>query len=298
MLPVSVVIPTRNRPQMLLDAVESILAGDELPAQLVVADQSTGPRAALPTGGGVDVAHLALSSVGQSRGLNAAIAAAGHDVIVFTHDDVRVEPDWLARLVAALLAAPPRTAVTGRVLPDASEPGHVPSVTTRTEPERFAGRLLADPLFPNNMAVPRAAFEEIGLFDERLGVGTDFPAGEDNDWGYRLLEAGWAIAFVPDAILHHRGARRGRALVRLEWGYGRAQGAFYAKHLSWSDRHMLRRLGRNAAYRTRRLGPALRGDRSAMRQGVYLAGLLTGVAGWWRRHGRAGGGYDVPRLPR
>lgn len=280
---------------MLLDTVRSILAGDRLPRELVVADQSAGARATLPTSGEVDVVHLHLSSVGLSRARNAAIAAARHDVLVFTDDDVLVEPDWLGRLVDALLAAPERTAVTGTVLP-ATTDGHVPSVTYRTHAEVFCGRPFADPLFPNNMAVARGAFEEVGLFDERLGAGAAFPAAEDNDFGYRLLEAGWRIAFVPDAVLHHRGVRRGRDLAALEWAYGRGQGAFYAKHMSIADRHMLRRLRRNAWFRLRRIPPALLGRREALREAVYLAGLVAGVLGWWRHEGRHPDRAAVARL--
>ncbi|MDQ3849491.1 MAG: glycosyltransferase [Actinomycetota bacterium] len=295
MEPISIVIPTRDRPQLLLETVRSILAGDRLPAELVVADQSAGPRPSLPGGGEVDVVHLQLRSVGVSHARNAAIAAARHDVLVFTDDDVLVEPDWLGRLVDALLAAPPRTAVTGAVLP-ATTDGYVPSVTHRTRPEVFSGRPFADPLFSNNMALRRRAFQDVGLFDERFGAGAVFANAEDNDFGYRLLEAGYGIAFVPDAVLHHRGVRRGRALGALHWAYGRGQGAFYAKHMSRTDRHMLRRLRRNVAYRVRRLAPALRGDRTALREGIYLAGLLSGVVGWQVRYGRAGRPEPPPRL--
>ena len=270
---------------MLAETVASILAGERLPAEIVVADQSVGPRAALPAAGGVDVVHLQLSSVGLSRARNAAISAARHDVLVFTDDDVLVEPDWLGRLVDALLAAPERSAVTGTVLPG-STGGHVPSVTHRTQPEVFSGRPFADPLFPNNMALRRSAFKEVGLFDERLGAGAAFPSAEDSDFGFRLLEAGYEIAFVPEAVLYHRGVRRGRELVALDWAYGRGQGAFYAKHMSLTDRHILRRFGRNVAFRLRRMPPIVRGDRGAAREGIYLAGLVVGSLQWWRRHGR------------
>jgi GT2 family glycosyltransferase len=287
---VSIVIPSKDRPDDLLDAVRSILDADALPAEIVLADQSTGRRAELPSADGVDVVHLALDSVGVSRARNAGIAAARHDVLVFTDDDVLVERDWLERLVEPLLAAPPRTATTGGVRAAPGDDGHVPSLTHRTEPEVFRGRPFCDPLFSNNMALRRQAFDEVGGFDERFGAGAPFSNAEDNDLGFRLLEAGYEIVFVPDAILYHRGARSGHALAKLDFSYGRGQGAFYAKHMSLSDRHMLRRMGRNARYRLRRLAPALRGDRGALREGIYLAGLMTGALGYARRYaGRAGG---------
>lgn len=285
MASVSIVIPTRDRPQQLLVGIASIVAGERRPDEIVVADQSAGAAASIPETAGVDIVHLRLTSVGSSTARNAAILAARGDVLVFLDDDVRVAPDWLRRIVDALGAAPPRSVVTGAVLSDDVGGGHVPSLKSQTAPATFSGRLFSDPLFAGNMALRRAAFDEVGLFDERLGAGAAFPAAGDNDLGYRMLEAGYEIAYVPDAVVYHGGARHGSGLARLDWSYGRGQGAFYAKHMSWSDRHMLRRLRRNAAYRLRRALPALRGDRQALREAIYLGGLISGVLGWRRRFG-------------
>ena len=43
-LPASVVICTRNRPVLLSQAVASILAGDDVPAEIIVVDQSDNAR--------------------------------------------------------------------------------------------------------------------------------------------------------------------------------------------------------------------------------------------------------------
>ena len=279
---VSIVIATRDRPAVLRETLESIGEGDRLPAELIVADQSARATALPSLGAEVSVRHLRLPAKGVSRARNAGIAVATEQILVFTDDDVLVERDWLRLLVEALQRAPSRTAVTGRVLA-AEADGHVPSVTYREEPEVFAGRLFADVLFQNNMAIRREAFDEVGLFDERLGPGSAFPSAEDNDFGYRLLEAGYTIEFVPEAVVHHRGARRGRELAALQWAYGCGQGAFYAKHMSPSDLHMLRRFGRNAAFRLRRMARVGRGERSALREGIYLVGLFWGALSWLAR---------------
>lgn len=289
LLPVSIVIPTRDRPELLRQTVQSVLDGDSLPAELIVVDQSSRPTQALPARDGVDIRHLELATRGLSRARNAGIAAATYDVIVMIDDDVRVQPDWLRRLVDALLAAPARTVVTGTVAaPPTTMNGFVPSTTSRTEPETFCGRQAGDYLFGGNMAMRRALSEEVGPFDERLGAGSTFASAEDNDWGYRLLEAGAQIAFVPEAVLHHYGTRQGRELFALDWAYGRGQGAFYAKHMSLSDRHILGRFRRDGVLRLRRVARIVRGKRRGLREGIYLAGLVSGALGWWRRSaGRA-----------
>ncbi len=50
------------------------------------------------------------------------------------------------------------------------------------------------------MAVSRAAIERAGLLDERL-----FAYVEDAEWCLRIRAAGFAIVFVPDARVRHRG---------------------------------------------------------------------------------------------
>jgi GT2 family glycosyltransferase len=85
-------------------------------------------------------------------------------------------------------------------------------------------------------------FDKVGLFDERLGPGTSFPAAEDNDLGYRLLEQGYCICYVPEAVVYHRAWRSERESLSLEWRYGVGRGAYYAKHMSWRDPYMFSRM--------------------------------------------------------
>lgn len=269
----SVVVPTRNRPELLRQLVDSILAGDSVPAEIVIADQSADPIELTSTRDGVTIRHLRLSQVGASHGRNAGVAVAQHELIAFVDDDIVVEPGWLARLVAALEDAPFGSAVTGTVRSGASV-GSSPSVTRRTQFEVFAGRPGQDPLCGGNMAVHRAALEQVGIFDERLGGGARFPAAEDNDLGFRLLESGREIRFVPDAVVHHMRGRTAGERRRIDWGYGLGQGAYYAKHMRLGDSYMWRRFLLNAAERVRR----------PVREGPYLAGLVVGAVGWTIRY--------------
>ena len=88
-LVVTVVICTRNRPELVRAAVTSVLEGDEVPQELIVVDQSIGQTEDLEslTGlSGCAVRHLRLSETGLSRARNAGIDAAGCDVVAFVDD--------------------------------------------------------------------------------------------------------------------------------------------------------------------------------------------------------------------
>jgi GT2 family glycosyltransferase len=281
----SLIIPSCNRPQLLWETVQSILSGVEVPTELIIIDQSDHPAdspARFGTDRECEIRHIHSRVKGTSRARNDGLRAARHDIIVFADDDMLAAPGWYGVLVRSLLGAGQRAVITGRVPAAPGQAGEfTPSTKDDETPAMYHGRIGQDVLFTGNMALYRAAFTEVGLFEERLGPGTSFPAAEDNDFGFRLLETGYQIHYVPEAVLYHRGWRPGNTYLRLRWCYGRGQGAYFAKHIHWRDRYMLRRLLRSARSHLVRLGRRLVRERSiAYAEAVYLAGLLSGAGQW------------------
>jgi GT2 family glycosyltransferase len=283
----SLILCTRNRPKLLSETVNSILAGRVIPSELVVIDQSDQPHPNLPalkTVPSCEIRYLLSHSSGLSRARNEGIAAARFEWLAFMDDDMLVDRDWFDTIVRALVEAGPRTVVAGRVL--ASEPevegGFAPSVTGTEAPVVYEGRIAGDVLSPSNMALHHSVFQSIGGFDERLGPGAAFPAAEDNDWCFRLLDAGYRILYVPQAIVYHRAWRSPRDYVPHRWKYGRGQGAFFAKYFSWRDHFMIRRAfsalwrysSRNFRYAFRRSRLQVLGD------AAYILGMFSGMAEW------------------
>jgi GT2 family glycosyltransferase len=139
------------------------------------------------------------------------------------------------------------------------------------------------------MAAFRSAFEKVGGFDERLGPGTPFYAADDNDLGFRLLEAGYRIVYVPEAVVYHRAWRPGREYLPMRWKYGVAKGGYYAKYLSLKDGYMLRRMVYDIGHRI--LGFPVRlltNRRLAYGDPVYILGILRGTMQWLLTERRAG----------
>ncbi len=291
----SLIVCTRNRPAMLTATVASILAGEAVPSELIIVDQSDTPHqamAALTTRRECQIRYLWSETRGLSRANNLGVAAAEHDLLIFTHDDVLVTPSWLAALIQALASAGEGSVVTGRIL--ATEPeqpgGFAPTLKERAEPVSYEGRIGTDVLKPLNMAMYRSALLTVGGFDEQLGPGTPFPGAEDSDLGFRLLEAGYRILYVPEATLYHRAWRTDAEYLPLRWAYGVAQGAFFAKHLRLGDLYMLRRMARDLKRRARRFPRRLRHERHrALGDPLYLLGNLFGAARWTLRQRRGKG---------
>jgi GT2 family glycosyltransferase len=290
--PASLLICSRNRPQLLWETIESILAGDEVPAEMVIIDQSDAPNPHLSAFQPVQACafrYLWSEQKGVSLGRNRAAAAASHPILVLTDDDMLVRTNWFGTLVRAALAAGPQAIVTGRVLTSEEEDvqGFAPSTRVDEQTIIYAGRVTRDVLFTNNMAIYRSAFDSIGGFDTRMGPGTPYPAAEDNDFAFRFLESGGRIIYDPRPTLYHRAWRSEKEFIWLNWNYGYGQGAFYAKHFSLHDRFMIKRMALDVWVYLSRFPLRLLRDRSqAYQGGLFAAGLLAGSLHWSLRSPR------------
>jgi len=286
---VSVIVCTRNRPELLHGCIASVLRGDALPAEIVVVDDSDAEDPVPATMGSArcEVRYHWARTGGLSAAENFAVREAKGDLLLFTQDDAEVDRAWLPTLSRAVVEAGPQAIVTGRVRPGHAEAegGFVSDITTETERTVYRGRTDQDVLFALNMGMYRGVVDGVGPFDERLGPGTPFPAAEDSDYALRALDAGYAIVYEPAAVVYHRAWRGSEAFVPFRWTYGVARGGFYAKHILAGDRlvvgRLLRTLSRHLAPTPRLL---LRDRRAAAGHLALSAGVLVGAARWARLH--------------
>jgi GT2 family glycosyltransferase len=284
--PSSLIVCSRNRASLLWDTIESILQGLEIPDEIIIIDQSDMPDeklAALSTERPCEIRYQWTRPLGLSHARNLGIKTAQNEWLVFTDDDVFVTPDWSGMLLRALVDAGQRAVVTGRVLAvrEHHDGGFAPSTKEDENPATYEGRVGQDVLYSNNMALHKSALAEIGDFDERLGPGTPFPSAEDSDLGFRLLEAGYRILYAPQAVLYHRAWRTDRDYLALRRSYGIGRGAFYAKHLHWHDRFMLRRMVQDIRIHLRQFVSKVWRDRRRAYGDVVLAsGIFYGAVRW------------------
>lgn len=239
---VSVVICTRDRPDVLEAAMRGVLASDAGAFELIVVDQSGDDASAgIVARIATEDARLRLirdAGAGLSRARNIGLTAAVGDIIAFTDDDCVPATDWL-RLVVAALADDLRCGIVfGSVVPAPCDPrdgfivGYTPPRRQRLT-GRFAKRL--DGGIGANMTLRRATLAETGGFDEMLGAGGYFASCEDGDMAYRVLSAGWALVHVPESRVVHFGLRdwaSGSGLTRRTYA---AVAAAYMKHARRRD---------------------------------------------------------------
>ncbi|HYM58980.1 MAG TPA: glycosyltransferase [Solirubrobacteraceae bacterium] len=202
--PASILIPTRRRRDYLAVALGSIAAqaaqhGAEV---IVVEDDPADPETER-----LAAAHGArYLAIGTPRGLNiarnAAVDAAGGELLCFLDDDVEAWPGWLAALPGAAgdhpgheaFGGPIRARLEGTNLHACGrEP---PPVTTL---DLGPADTDAELVWGANMTLRRRALERVGRFDPGLGG-----AGDEEDWQRRLRASGGRILYVAAAGVDHR----------------------------------------------------------------------------------------------
>lgn len=233
---VSVLICTRDRRNM-LDALLADLRQQDYAGEIeiVVVEETDHPHPP----DGVKYVPLPVRNRGIAYARNRALAVAGHELVAFVDDDCRVDPDWLARLLAPFDDAHVLGVQGGVSVPDGTNAiGWAESLLGF--PGGGVGRVHRarghnqDTLEVStlNAAYRRLTVREAGGFPESARFG-----GEDYLLAKRVAEHG-RLLFVPEALVRHRVrgglpaiwhwfVRRGRAEIELiragiaPQGYGR-----------------------------------------------------------------------------
>lgn len=315
---ISVVIPTHNRRQLLLNVLGALAEQDGIVASdveaVVVVDGSDDgtveelekfkPPYRLVV---LRQVHSGVAAA-RNRGWNQATA----ELVLFLDDDVI--PD--RRLVIGHIQAQgthPEAVVLGQVLPgsdgDEAWTWYDAWTTRRKYAALAASELPSGIHFGGNFSLPRACLKEVRGFDQAL------PRSEHVDLGFRLAQSGAEFRYAPDAVAVHFGrgdfsawqtsyrldGRMDVALYR-ERGYAGGLSTIVA---TYHDRHWLNRVLLRIAFSRRaaeanliaitaaigsvahrlHLRPVVRLAMSAAANIVYWGGVRDGLRGnraFWR----------------
>ncbi len=95
---ISVIIPSYNRPKIVLDTIDSLMSGEVVPAEILVVDQSEKPLCVEREFLNSDIRVIYMDSPSATKARNVGIEEAKHDVLLFCDDDILVNDDTLKLL--------------------------------------------------------------------------------------------------------------------------------------------------------------------------------------------------------
>ena len=220
MIRLSLIIPTHNRSERLIAALESVIRQD-LPAAdwecVVVSNNSTDDTVArfgdfAARYPGLNLRLVTEDGPGVSYARNRGIAETSAPLLVFIDDDERINPGFLRAYADFFDAHPDAVVAGGRIIAEyvTGRPAWLSKYTEMpiANPMDFGERVRPFPAgrVPGggNMAFRRAGLASYGGFDPTLGrVNGELIGGEENDFFERLLAGGETIWYVPGAVMWH-----------------------------------------------------------------------------------------------
>lgn len=250
-IPLSVVVPTRDRTEQVGTCIDSILATGYPSMEIIVVDNAptsdhTARLIAARFADRPEVRYLREDTPGTSRARNRGWRAARSDIVAFLDDDVVIDRRWASAIVRPFIDDDRVGCVTNLILAAELETraqllmeeyggfakGYVPRVfdvdeqRSRSDLFPFAAGAFGSGA---SMAFRRSVLERVGGFDPALGGGTFAYGGEDLAAFVDVLLDGWRLAYEPRAIVRHLHRRYYRDLGQQLFGYGCGLSAYLVR---------------------------------------------------------------------
>ena len=198
---ISIIVPARNAASRITACVTALRQQQNAPLPyeiIVVADGCTDATAELAEAAGATV--IRQPPKGPSAARNAGLQAAQGDIVCFTDADCAPHPNWLAAMVAPLLADPAVVGVKGVYTTQQKE---LTARFVQLEYEDKYDRLLKFETISfmdsYSAACRRQVLLDVGGFDEHFKTASV----EDRELSYRLAAQGHKMVFQPQAVVAH-----------------------------------------------------------------------------------------------
>jgi GT2 family glycosyltransferase len=245
--------------------------------RLLVVDQNADERLAPILAGSAKAFEIVRlhSQPGLSRARNVALGHTRADIVAFPDDDCWYPPDLLER-VADFFAEHPDW--DGLGVRPVDELGQAAAGGAHAEAGAMTLYNLWGRVGSYTLFLRRPVLDDVGPFDETLGVGASTPwrAGEDLDYMARAVRAGRRVFYDPSLHVYHpqKRERSSRPDVRQGYEYGTGFGRALRKNRLpwWFATYCVVRSGGASLLSLLALRPAL--------ARFYLAVARGRVRGW------------------
>jgi glycosyltransferase involved in cell wall biosynthesis len=232
----SLVMATVGRTEEVWNMIRSLVNQSDHNFELIIVDQNSDDRLALHIRAGLaqglDIRHVRLEPPSLSAARNLGISLARYEILAFPDDDCWYESTVIEHVRNCFIPESELRGLVAHWEEQAKGLGR-PQLTGQLSLHawrRFrGGEASSIALF-----FRRELFDELGGFDERLGVGRWYGAGEETDFVLRALASGARLDHAPQVRVHHHFSAKQpgdwRIACRNIRRRARGTGAIYAKH--------------------------------------------------------------------
>jgi glycosyltransferase involved in cell wall biosynthesis len=228
----SVVATVLNEAESLPRLLDGLAAQTRLPDEVVICDggSTDGTLPLLKSESRLPLRVIRRPGANISQGRNAAIAATTGDVIAVTDAGVRLDPQWLEKIVAPFDDAETQV-VAGFFRPDPQTVFETAMGATVLPELREINQIHFLPS-SRSVAFRKSAWAAVGGYPEWLDY------CEDLIFDFRLRQRFGPFVFAPEALVHFRPRLDLRAFFVQYYRYARGDG----KADLWRRRHAIRYL--------------------------------------------------------
>lgn len=220
---ISIVIPAHNASRTLAQCLAACKAQSYTPKEIIVVDDgSTDDTFAIAKSLGVKC--LTQERKGPASARNAGANLTDAEMIAFTDSDCIPSQDWLEKLVASVKDGVGLLGGTYGIANPGSLLARMIHEEIRIRHENYPEEV--DFAGSYNMLCRKSVFDFLGGFDESFSDAS----AEDNDFAYRVVEAGWKIHYVPDAVVYHYHPEKLSRYLRAQFRHGFWRVRLYQKH--------------------------------------------------------------------
>lgn len=207
---ISVIIPTRNRPDKIKNCLRSILSNSYRKFEIIVTDQSENQQTEklINKIRSDKIRYFPLKTTGKSGALNFALEKARGNIFAFTDDDCIVSKDWLLQINKIFNKRKNISGIFGEVLPykALSHRGLICPCTHTIYKEMiislpcYHAQYIG---FGNNMAYRKEVIKSLGGFKKWLGPNSVGSNAEDAELALRMILKGYKILISPKVKVWH-----------------------------------------------------------------------------------------------
>lgn len=191
---ISTIVATYNRRDYLPETIDSILAQDYEPQEIIVIDDgSTDDTKAVLEQYGERLLYIFQENQGVNAARNHGVRAARGEFLAFLDSDDLWVPEKLAQQMAVFFDRPETDAVYGH-----AEQFYSPEMDEayRSRIHRPEGAQPA--IVTSSLLIRRSSFLEVGYLDETIVIGSDM------EWYSRQKSVGLNMCILPDVLFRRR----------------------------------------------------------------------------------------------
>ncbi|MDD5617977.1 MAG: glycosyltransferase [Candidatus Omnitrophica bacterium] len=225
----SVIIATYNRSDYLKRSIASIFEQDYQEFEIIISDDASSDSTKDVPKSFNDPRIIYICNdrnSGLSATRNAGLKKSGGDFFVIIDDDTTLRKDFL-RLLNKAISDTNMEAFCPKII---DPQDNLPFIEFALKKERQYLNYSDFNCFRGGSHIfSKDVLKELGLYDERFGIGSRYPAAEESDYFFRIKKSGRKILYCPELVAYHLKEINPSSAKVFNYSYGIA--AMFTKNL-------------------------------------------------------------------